>query len=99
MAGVLLSGRFWPNIKCWLGSFVISMGSRPACKETLYFCDFQRGGGGSGSAHEAEEQSHMSLLLANVFITFDLRLFCLQSLKTGFLMSRPNLSFLILQHF
>ena len=26
--GVLLAGRLWPNLKCWLGSFVIFQGTR-----------------------------------------------------------------------
>ena len=29
--GISLACRQWPNIECWLGSFVI---------ETIYFCDF-----------------------------------------------------------
>ena len=40
--GVSLASRWWPNIKCWLNSFVPDQ----FCKKILYFCDFS--GGGSG---------------------------------------------------
>ena len=42
--GVSLAGRWWPNIECWLCSFVLFQGN----KETLYFCNFAEGGGGGG---------------------------------------------------
>ena len=40
--GVLLARWWWPNIECWLGSFVfLFQGIWPTQKRTLYFCDFQ----------------------------------------------------------
>ena len=43
--GVLLVYWWWPNIECWLGSFMIYQGikSAPELQKTLYFCDFSRG--------------------------------------------------------
>ena len=36
---------WWPNIECWLESFVIIRGSGPVLLKKLYFCDFQGGEG------------------------------------------------------
>ena len=53
-----VNGRRWPNIECWLSSFVIFQGIRTSTtKKTFSFVIFQGGGGGpdpmppSGSAH------------------------------------------------
>ena len=43
--GVSLACRWWPNIKCWLGSFVIFRGSGPALLRNPIFLWFFRGGG------------------------------------------------------
>ena len=55
--GISLAGRWWPNIECWLCSFVIFQWIQTSIAN-LYFCDFSGGGGGgpdplspSGSAH------------------------------------------------
>ena len=58
--GVSLAGRRWPNIECWLGSFVIfQVGSEPVLlRKPMFFVIFQGGGSGppapppSGSAHD-----------------------------------------------
>ena len=57
--GVLLAGRWWPNIECWLVSFEIFQGIRTSIAyKTYIFVIFLGGGGGtdppvqpSGSAH------------------------------------------------
>ena len=65
--GVSLAERWWPNIECWLGSFVIFQGIRTSiAKKPFIFVIFQGGGGGldpfvvphppSGSAHEHNRQ-------------------------------------------
>ena len=66
--GVSLACRCWPNIECWLGSFVIFQRIRTSIAKNPYIlCSF-RGGGGpdplspSGSAHGSSESS----LIANV---------------------------------
>ena len=42
--GVSLAGRWWPNIECWLGSFVIFQGTRTSIVKKLYIvCVFFRG--------------------------------------------------------
>ena len=49
--GVLLVSRYWPNIECWHGSFVMFRGSGPVLLRNpkfLNFCDFYWGGGGGG---------------------------------------------------
>ena len=59
--GVKLDGRWWPNIKCWLGSFVIFQGDRTSiAKKNPYILWFYGGRGGpdplspSGSAHVSQ---------------------------------------------
>ena len=42
--GVSLAGRWWPNIECWIGSFVILRGSRPVFLRNQIFLEFSRGG-------------------------------------------------------
>ena len=60
--GVSLACRWWPNIECWLGSFVIVQGIRTnIAKKPFIFCDFQGVGvltpcSPSGSAHEPDSQ-------------------------------------------
>ena len=45
--GVSLAGQCWPNIECWLGSFVLGQGIRTSiAKKPFIFAIFQ--GGGSG---------------------------------------------------
>ena len=45
--GVSPAGRWWPNIECWLGSFVIFQGIRTSiAKKPYIFVIFQWGGGG-----------------------------------------------------
>ena len=47
--GVLLAGPCWPNIECWLGSFVIFQGIQSSiAKKPFIFVIFQGGGGGGG---------------------------------------------------
>ena len=42
--GVSLACRWWPNIKCWLGSFKIFRGSGPVLlRNPIYFLIFQGG--------------------------------------------------------
>ena len=44
--GVSLAGRWWLNIECWPGSFVIFQGFRTStAKETFSFVIFREGGG------------------------------------------------------
>ena len=44
--GVLLAGRWWPNIECWLGSFVVFQGIRTSiAKKPYIFVIFQGAGG------------------------------------------------------
>ena len=43
--GVSLAGRWWPNIECWLGSFVVFRGSGPVLQRNPIFCDFKGGPG------------------------------------------------------
>ena len=56
--GVLLVGRWWPNIECWIGSFVIVRGSgQVLLRDTMFFVIFQGMGvrtpcHPSGSEHE-----------------------------------------------
>ena len=46
--GVLLASRWWPNIKCWLGNFVIFQRSRTSvAKKTFIFVSFQGVGVGT----------------------------------------------------
>ena len=63
LIGVWLVGRWWQNIECWLGSFVILQGIQTSIANKPYiFVIFQWGGGGgsrppvppppSGSAHD-----------------------------------------------
>ena len=42
---VSLACQRWPNIECWLGSFVIFRGSGTVWYGTLYFCVFSGGPG------------------------------------------------------
>ena len=44
--GVSLACRWWPNIQCWLGSFVIFRGSGPILLENAIFLCFFSGGSG-----------------------------------------------------
>ena len=46
--GISLACRWWPNIECWLGSFVIVRGSRPVLLRNPIFLWFFRGRGGEG---------------------------------------------------
>ena len=43
--GVSLAGRWWPNIECWHGSFVIFRGSGPVLLSNPIFFDFSGGSG------------------------------------------------------
>ena len=44
--GVLLAARWWPNIECWLSSFVDLHGIRTSiAKKPYIFVIFQGGGG------------------------------------------------------
>ena len=61
---VSLAGRWWPNIECWLGTFVLFQGIQTSiAKKSYIFAVFQgRGGGGLltpcppfGSAHEYDK--------------------------------------------
>ena len=45
--GVSLACRWWPNIECWLCSFVIFRGSRPVLLRNPKFLRFFRGGVGT----------------------------------------------------
>ena len=46
--GISLAGRGWPNIECWLSSFVIFQGNRTSIARKPYiFVIFQGGGPGS----------------------------------------------------
>ena len=48
--GLSLASRWWPNIECWLCTFVTFQGIRTSIAlETLCFCDFSMGGGGGGA--------------------------------------------------
>ena len=50
--GVPLAYRWWPNIECWLGSFVIFRGSGPVfLRNPIFFVIFSGGGGGGGGGH------------------------------------------------
>ena len=42
--------RWWPNIECWLGSFVIFMGIRTIVAKKPYFLFYRSG---PGSAHDS----------------------------------------------
>ena len=43
--GVSVAGRWWPNIECWFGSFVIFQGIRTnIAKKPYIFVIFQGGG-------------------------------------------------------
>ena len=60
--GVLLACRWWPNIECWLGSFVIFQGIRTSIAKKPYILRFfRRWGSGhcppppSGSAMQEQE--------------------------------------------
>ena len=46
--GVSLAGRWWPNIECWLGSFVVLQGIRDSFTKKSYIFVIFRGGGGGG---------------------------------------------------
>ena len=46
LSGVSLECRWWPNIDCWLCSFVIFRGSGPVLLRNPIFLWFFRGGGG-----------------------------------------------------
>ena len=47
--GVSLAGRWWPNIECWISSFVIFQGIQASiATKPFIFVIFQRGGGGGG---------------------------------------------------
>ena len=57
--GVSLACRWWPNIECWLESFMIYRGSAPVLLRNPIFCDFSGGvwtpcpqSPPSGSVHE-----------------------------------------------
>ena len=41
----LLAGKFWPNIKCWLGSFVIFQGIWISIAKKPYIFVIVQGGG------------------------------------------------------
>ena len=58
--GGSLACQCWPNIECWLGSFVIFQGIRVSIAKKPYICDFSGGSGPpvppSGSAHDLSIQ-------------------------------------------
>ena len=59
--GVLLADWWWPNIECWLGSFVIFQGIRTSsAKKSYIFFIFQ--GGGSGPAPPYLDQCMATIL-------------------------------------
>ena len=57
--GVSLACQWWPNVDCWLGSFVIFQGIRTSIVKKPCFCEFSGGGVltpvPSGSAHEQQQ--------------------------------------------
>ena len=57
---ISLVGRWWPNIECWLGSFVVLQGIRTSvAKKPYIFCDFSGGGGGVQTPPPPPLDSHM----------------------------------------
>ena len=70
--GVSLAGRWWQNIKCWLGRFVIFQEIRTSITRKPYnFVIFQRGSGPpvppSGSAHvHVAEQACLNATWSNI---------------------------------
>ena len=46
--GVSLAGRWWPNIKCWLRSFVVYSGNPTSIAKKPYIFVIFQGGGVSG---------------------------------------------------
>ena len=48
--GVSLVCQLWPNIQCWLGSFMILRGSKPVLLRSPPALQFSRGGGSDPSA-------------------------------------------------
>ena len=65
--GVSLAGRWWPNIGCWLGSFVIFRRSGPVLLRNTIFLWFFRGSQppvlSSGSAHASLLLSRQLIML------------------------------------
>ena len=43
---VSLAGQWWPNIKCWLGSFVVLQGIRTSIAKEHYVFEIFQGGSG-----------------------------------------------------
>ena len=64
--GVSLAGRWWPNIKCWLGSFVIFQGVRTSIARKPYIFVIFQGGGGSGPPvpHPTLLDPHMIIIIS-----------------------------------
>ena len=68
---VSLAGRRWPNVECWLGSFVIFQGIRTSISKKTYIFVILQGGGGegrtpcppsSGSAHKMPKSTEPHVL-------------------------------------
>ena len=78
--GISLVGRWWPNIECWLGSFVIFRGSGPVLLRNHIFLWFFMGSGPlcptSGSAHVIAFNAYniMGGYLSNRIIWFKINL-------------------------
>ena len=80
--GILLVGRWWPKIECWLGSFVIFQGIRTSiAKKPYVFVIFFSGGGGGGPdppvpplnppVHNMWKEHNSSRLLDNLGLHVD----------------------------
>ena len=74
--GVLLAGRWWPNIECWLGSLVVLQGSQTSITKKRYIVVIFPGGGGGGGGRGGVQPpfaplySHMILLRFNEAIQY-----------------------------
>ena len=62
--GVSPAGPWWPNIECWLGSFVIFQGIRTSiAKKPYIFVIFQGGGGQDGLSHPLDPPMKLVIIV------------------------------------
>ena len=64
---VSLAFQWWPNVECWLGSFVTFQGIRTKIAKKLYILWFFKGGGGVSYKYQPQVSPNFNPLLHRLF--------------------------------